>query len=508
MPPPLALTLTLAFIFWLLRRDVQTSRGTTAALWIPFLWISIASSRYVSAWLSLSPTLTTPDDFLAGSPIDRAVFLLLIIAALVVVIRRPIPWGRLTTANVWLIAYVAYGCLAVVWSDYPVVALKRWIKGLGHPLMALVVLTEPDPRQAVVTLFRRYAYVLIPLSVTFIKYFPHLGRGFSPWTGEAYNTGVTTNKNALGVLCLIAGFCLVWHFFVRLKGDPNRFRTPEGLAGLLVLGMTMWLMRMANSATSMVAFVVGTAVMLLVGGRVLTPNRVTVAVIVGGAFAMTLEAMFGLSEAIILALGRDPTLTDRTRLWADLMAIPVNPLLGAGFESFWLGERAERLWSKWRWRPNQAHNGYLEIYLNLGYIGLSLLVAVFIATYQKAKALLLQWPAEGRYRLGMIAALLAYSYTEAAFKALHPLYFMLFLIAIDVRALAPQAVMARLFPRAQWQSSRRVPRKPAPTLTPQPRPRPVTRPVSSPVARPTSRGWRPTPSRAWPHRNVGFKRPN
>ena len=47
-----------------------------------------------------------------------------------------------------------------------------------------------------------------------------------------------------------------------------------------------------------------------------------------------------------------------------------NPLLGAGFENFWVGERQVTLGGL---GGNQAHNGYLEIYLNLGWVGILLL---------------------------------------------------------------------------------------------------------------------------------------
>ncbi len=92
------------------------------------------------------------------------------------------------------------------------------------------------------------------------------------------------------------------------------------------------------------------------------------------------------------AVGEDPTLTDRTKIWAFLLSMHTNPLLGTGYESFWLGPRLQ-----WFWQTaglgalNEAHNGYLEVYLNLGIIGLFLLCGFLIASLpdhlQKAQAL-------------------------------------------------------------------------------------------------------------------------
>ena len=48
------------------------------------------------------------------------------------------------------------------------------------------------------------------------------------------------------------------------------------------------------------------------------------------------------------AVGKDPTLTDRTKIWAILLDMHTNPLLGTGYESFWLGPRLQRFWQNCR----------------------------------------------------------------------------------------------------------------------------------------------------------------
>jgi O-antigen ligase len=58
-----------------------------------------------------------------------------------------------------------------------------------------------------------------------------------------------------------------------------------------------------------------------------------------------------------------------------------NPVLGAGYECFWLGPRLLRVWQQFG-GLNEAHNGYLEVYLNLGIAGLFLLSVFLIASYR------------------------------------------------------------------------------------------------------------------------------
>jgi exopolysaccharide production protein ExoQ len=168
MSPLFAAFLTAVFVLWLLLQDWRRTHGTTPALWVPLTWLTIISSRYVSEWIDSAGASSLQD----GSPVDQPVFLGLILAAVVILARRDIPWSQLPAGNIVLILFLAYGAASILWSDFPFIAFKRWIKVVGHSLMVLVVLSEPRPREAMRALFRRCGYMLIPASILLIKYFP------------------------------------------------------------------------------------------------------------------------------------------------------------------------------------------------------------------------------------------------------------------------------------------------------------------------------------------------
>ena len=106
-----------------------------------------------------------------GSPVDAFFYLVLATAGFCVLIRRQVSLSEVLQQNGWLIAFIAYCFIAILWSDYPFISFKRWIKILGHPIMALIVLTEPDPEEAIIRLMKRCAYIVVPVSILFIKYY-------------------------------------------------------------------------------------------------------------------------------------------------------------------------------------------------------------------------------------------------------------------------------------------------------------------------------------------------
>src|SRR6516162_4553756 len=188
-------------IFFLDRdRDCQIS----PALWIPVAWLSISGSRMVSQWVG-GASLGTADQILEGSPFDAKILSGIIAAGLMVLIARRHQVRTFLGMNKPLLIFFAYCLVSVFWSEYPAVAFKRWTKAVGELVMVMMVLTDPEPTAAIKKFFSRSGFVLIPVSVLLIKYYPSLGRGYSDWTGEAYNNGVATQKNGLGYDCLIFG---------------------------------------------------------------------------------------------------------------------------------------------------------------------------------------------------------------------------------------------------------------------------------------------------------------
>ena len=432
LPASIASCLTLAFIAFLFRRDIRQQPDVSGALWLPLIWLVIACSRGLSQWLNIfglpvSGAVSVED----GSPLDAWFFFSLIAAGIYVLNKRQVRLSEVIQNNGWLIIFLLFCFISIAWSDFPFVAFKRWIKILGHPIMALIILTEPNPDQAVKTLLKRCAYVVVPVSILFIKFYPEWGRAFDPWGGVPMNTGITTNKNMLGADCLILGFFFFWYLLQTWKTDRSIWRRNELrlIAGFLI-GI-WWLFSQAHSATSLTSFFVAVGVVVFVGMRSANKNLIGTYMLAALVLLAGAELALGISGRFSESLGRGTGISGRTVLWEHLLQLHTNPVVGTGFESFWLGKRLEQLEGIFYFIPNEAHNGYLETYLTLGLIGVFLLLGIFVATFWKVRLDLFRNFEWGRFRLGLLAAIVVYNWTEAAFKTVSAIWFIFYIIAMD-----------------------------------------------------------------------------
>ncbi len=453
MPPSLAAIITLLISVALLVRDGRQHRDSSAALWLPTVWLWITGSRFVSQWLNLG-VVGAETSVTEGTPIDATFFSLMILAGFIVLARRQFKLAAFLSGNSWLVALLLFGMVSILWSDFPLIAAKRWIKTLGHPIMALIILSDHDPKRALGIVLRRCAFVLLPFSVLFIKYFPEFGRGFDPWTGTAFNTGVGLTKNDLGYVCMVLGIFLIWRLLGASVAGDKHVSSTDRLIDAGLLAMVCWLLSMANSATSLATLTVGAITLLVARWEFINRRHMVKALVLALMFGALIQVVFDPYSSIVAMLGRDPDLTDRTEVWADAIALQPNVLLGAGFESFWLGERLDALWAKWWWQPAQAHNGFIETYLNLGVIGVALLLGVIISVLKSISRQLQSDYRFAQYRLAALLAIVAFNYTEAAFKGVHLVWTVFYIVAISSTSVGAPAE-AKL-PASARRSSRRM----------------------------------------------------
>jgi O-antigen ligase len=417
----LSLTACIVFIVYLFRLDAKRKINISYALWIPWVWFTITASRAVSTWFGMGVVGESSDYYLEGSPFDRNVAIALIVIGIIILYRRRVSWVSILKKNKFIFIYILYlGLSALLWSDYTFVSFKRWIKELGHIIMVLIVITEAEPVEAFKTMIKRCAYVLIPLSIVVNRYFPEISRIYSIGGGDPMFAGVTTNKNSLGALCMVCSIVIFWSFLTAWRNRNEKKESNDMAINLILLVMIAFLLYSARSATSFAAALIGISIVTILNMNMFRNNVNSIKYY---AFAAVITLLiihfsFDIMALTTSGLGRDETLTGRTEFWEELIKMGTNPLVGTGYESFWMGDRIAFFWDKYWWHPNQAHNGYLEIYLNLGYIGLTLLIGIILSTL---KTIFKNISALNNYdyqvlRIAFLAIIVAINITEANFK--------------------------------------------------------------------------------------------
>jgi exopolysaccharide production protein ExoQ len=373
---------------------------------------------------------------------------MLILAGILVLLRRWTAIRPLIRKNLPILLYFGYCAVSILWSDYSLIATKRWIKSIGDLVMVTIVLTEPDPLTSIRKWLSRAAFLLLPLSILLIKYYPSLGRSYNVWTWLPEYNGVATFKNLLGMTCLVCGLGSLWSFCGAFRDKEMPYRWRHLAAHGVVLVTLVWLLHIADSMTSLSCFVLAGILVVFTNQRpAFTRVRVANLLMLGG-ISLALFGLFVDPRTMLSIIHRNPTLTGRTEIWQVLLSMHINPLVGTGFESFWIGPRMQRVWDLTHMHINEAHNGYIEVYLNLGWGGLALLGAIIVTGYRNALATLRRNPHAGRMRLTFLTAALIYSFTEAGFRMLSPTWIM-FLLAVTVVPLRQKQAAIKRFPRRE-----------------------------------------------------------
>jgi len=406
------------------------------ALVIPAVWMLLNTTHPLSFWLGMSNQGSyTTEAYVEGNPFDRNVFLVLQLAALIVLCRKSAKVGAMLRKNPLILVYFSFCLVSVLWSDFPFVTFKRWIKALGDVQMVLVILVELDPFAALRCILTRMGFFLFPLSILFIRFYPQIGRRpTNGWTLEP--VGVTQQKNELGIMCMIYGIFFLWMLLsvYRERKRPGRWR--RMLAYGTIIAMSAYLLSQCNSTTSIVGFASSAGVLWLASRRPVRPALVHFAVL--AVLGLSVIALFfDPGGGLVQSLGKDPTLTGRKDIWALVLSLHTNPLIGTGFETFWLGSRLEFMLHALVNLPiNEAHNGWIEVYLNLGWAGLCFVALLIVTGYKRIISHIRRDPEKGCLFLGFLVCALFYSFSEAGFRYGTVSWFFLLLVIIG----ASQAV--------------------------------------------------------------------
>lgn len=268
-------------------------------------------------------------------------------------------------------------------------------------------------------------------SYLFAVALPHLGvmPPDSPHPGAW--RGLWTQKNLLGGYMAIG----VLVFLTAAHGDAAARVTWRWFA-VAAAGLVI----MSTSATALLAMVAGfgiyTGVSLAQRGPVFAVGLTAVA---GFAAIVGLGLLLVAPEVLFLALNRDPTLTGRTEIWdALLQLINSRPWLGFGYGAFWDVPDGPAFFIRrdLEWNVPNAHNGWLEVGLGVGWVAVALM-GVSLAAMLLRSSLNLLTIGVGQLTLGFGLVFGFYSVSESYFLADNSIYWAVY-VALAAKLAQPR----------------------------------------------------------------------
>lgn len=243
--------------------------------------------------------------------------------------------------------------------------------------------------------------------------------------------GVTTQKNSLGLIVFILSIMLLWDLTEIYKGEKRKGkRLQMGVrVGMLLMGM--WLLKTCDSQTSMLCLMIGGGILWGTQRLVEMRNgrRVLIGILASIIALVILDKTLGLSDMVIRALGRDPNLTGRTEIWKLVLDQKTNPLRGEGFYVFWDSPKGKAVIESFM-QINSAHNGYLDLYMDGGLIGCSLLVLVLLVGGRRVIDRLFAGDPLGKVGLAFWFLAIIYNFSESSYFRLDVLWFTLLLLVV------------------------------------------------------------------------------
>lgn len=151
------------------------------------------------------------------------------------------------------------------------------------------------------------------------------------------------------------------------------------LLAVLLIGLT----RSATIFVAIAVLVVLLGIVLLVRWSTTRARRVVLAAVVAAIGALIVAASTVLRSPILGALGKSDTLTNRSEIWGAVIGLAQQrPVVGWGWISFWAPwvEPYKGLVSNNGVVQLHAHNAWLDVWLQLGVVGLVVFGTLIVTT--------------------------------------------------------------------------------------------------------------------------------
>lgn len=337
--------------------------------------------------------------------------------------RHPRQFRAVVTRHAPSLVLIGLAVASVTWSAMPDVTLRRSIALAATTVFAAYLVARFDTVELLQVLawtFGLSAVLSLATAIAFPSYGIAGGLQAGAWRG------IYVNKNVLGRAMVLSTMV----FALLAKARPERWWVL--LPGALLSAGLVLLSRSGTALTVLIGMIVLLPLFaaLRARSRVL-PFLLAAAVLVECAVLLAVSSEW---KSALSALGKNATLTGRTAIWTVVLErIAERPWLGYGYAAFWTGWGGESaaVWRAVGWKTPHSHNGFLDLWLDLGLVGVLICLAgLAVATRHAVATARATRTAEGLWPLAIVVFVVLYNLTESALLRQNSIFWVLYATAV------------------------------------------------------------------------------
>lgn len=318
-------------------------------------------------------------DISMSNPVNQVVYSAIFLLALISVIPNYKNLFAWLNREKFIVFFLLWCGITIIWAIDPFVAFKRYFQYITTSLVFISVLLNYNNEKIILKSLLIVLSLYLIVSLIVVLTVPQASDPeFSAWRGlhpQKNNLGQTASLNII-------------FFSVMLLHSKS---IKEKIVLIFFLIVALILLVGAFSMTNILLVTAfGIYYTLIKVNKIFEPlglgKKALFILFIFVSLTLISIILFGsgLINKFFELIGKDPTLTGRTDIWYLVLSETKNNLLtGVGFQSFWIPEHLSKIILFQYWIPNQSHNGYVDIILETGIIGLLLFVIAVTSIIKK-----------------------------------------------------------------------------------------------------------------------------
>jgi O-antigen ligase len=351
--------------------------------------------------LPFQANLQDSESLTTSNPIRQTVFSIVYFLSLISLLPYLNKAFKIIKQEKFLTIFLLWSMLSIIWSNYPDVTFKRWILIFGSYIVIVSIFVHSKSSEDILRFFRIILYIYIPVSLIAVFTIPGATQFYQ---GEYAWRGLAAHKNGFGQIALAS--CMIWFFSLQVYKSKYKW------VDILMLFISILLLLGSRSSTSIITLFI---IALLIVFVKIKENFFKYGI---GKLFLYLLGLFLISfliSSVILfpyiledffnLIGKDPTFTGRTDLWGDALSLVSSKIIwGVGYGAFWVPDSAQLnyIYKIYIWLPQQSHNGYIDITVENGLIGLSILISMIVSYFYRNR----KWKIDQFWKYFIIAAII------------------------------------------------------------------------------------------------------